>query len=146
MATLPPEWAELIEQNDRGCWIWTGPFHKDNPVISGRRGARRVIAEQLGVRITENAGARGPSINVLCGDSRCVSPGHLRWLYEEECPRYDEAAQMFLAMASLEQIAERFGITPSMAWTVIRRARLEPGWVDQGLQRRLQELGSRRPR
>lgn len=143
---LPSEWAQQIEKNERGCWIWIGPYHKDNPVISGRKSARRAIATQLGVTLTENAGSRGPSINVMCGDPRCVSPAHLRWLYEMQCPRYDEAAEMFLAMASLEEIGDRFGITPSMAWTVVRRAREEPGWVAPELRARLQSVGGRRAR
>lgn len=130
-----------------GCWIWEGPHYGENPVLDTSRtrpSARRAVALDSGVRITENAGQRGPSINVMCGHPSCVNPRHLRWLYAGECPRYDEAAQMFLDGVSLEEIGARFDVSRAMAWTVIKRSREEAGWVDPALREQLLETRGRR--
>ncbi len=142
-------WEENVEKTPKGCWIWTGPHHLGNPVLDTSRdrpSARRFVAEQMGVFLTKNAGSRGPSVNVLCGEGSCVNPSHLRWLFDGQCPRYDEAALLFLDMASFDDIGERFGVSSSMAWTVIKRARDEEGWVSDELRARLRSVGGRRAR
>jgi len=68
----PPEFMDLFDKIENGCWIWKGLKDKD---VYGRYAGKR--AHRLSFEIYKGVINKGLCVCHTCDDPSCVNPGHL---------------------------------------------------------------------
>lgn len=72
-------WARVQQDDDTGCWEWTGELHYSNGLGYGdlKVNKRMVKAHRFAWELLVGPIPDGLTIDHLCRNTSCVNPGHL---------------------------------------------------------------------
>ena len=109
----------FIEQNEDGCWIWTGTVKRGSPMLKvhgERRCVRPLIFEVHHGGRPQSGMVDHPRIRMRCGGGACVNPAHMSVVTDEDRLLTQLKQEAYLRGLTRAQVNPRFGYMTTPAY------------------------------